>query len=57
MDVFSFFIENQKKDVTVNDKFAALSEDLYIAERKAREEIKIRNDMVRQKRVREQEMQ
>jgi SNW domain-containing protein 1 len=43
------------QDVAVNDKFAALSEDLYLAERKAREEIKIRNDMVRQKRVREEE--
>lgn len=44
------------QDVTVNDKFAALSEDLYLAERKAREEIKIRNDMVRQKKVREEEI-
>merc|ERR1719310_1782816 len=44
------------QDVAVNDKFAALSEDLYLAERKAREEIKIRNDMVRQKRVREEEV-
>jgi len=43
------------QDVAVNDKFAALSEDLYLAERKAREEIKIRNDMVRQKKVREEE--
>merc|ERR1719379_1179274 len=44
------------QDVAVNDKFAALSEDLYLAERKAREEIKIRNDMVRQKRIREEEI-
>jgi len=44
------------QDVAVNDKFAALSEDLYLAERKAREEIKIRNDMVRQKKVREEEV-
>lgn len=44
------------QDVAVNDKFAALSEDLYLAERKAREEIKIRNDMIRQKRVREEEV-
>lgn len=43
------------QDVAVNDKFAALSENLYLAERKAREEIKIRNDMIRQKRVREEE--
>jgi len=44
------------QDVAVNDKFAALSEDLYLAERKAREEIKIRNDMVRQKKVRDEEV-
>merc|ERR1740130_1933481 len=44
------------QDVAVNDKFAALSEDLYLAERKAREEIKIRNDMIRQRRVREEEV-
>eukprot|EP00929_Paragymnodinium_shiwhaense_P107169 TRINITY_DN73237_c0_g1_i1.p1 TRINITY_DN73237_c0_g1~~TRINITY_DN73237_c0_g1_i1.p1 ORF type:complete len:544 (+),score=179.63 TRINITY_DN73237_c0_g1_i1:131-1762(+) len=44
------------QDVVVNDKFAALSEDLYLAERKAREEIKIRNDMIRQRRVREEEV-
>jgi SNW domain-containing protein 1 len=44
------------QDVAVNDKFAALSEDLYLSERKAREEIKIRNDMIRQKRVREEEV-
>merc|ERR1719311_258752 len=44
------------QDVAVNDKFAALSEDLYLAERKAREEIKIRNDMMRQKKVREEEV-
>eukprot|EP00397_Hematodinium_sp_SG-2012_P006267 GEMP01006295.1.p1 GENE.GEMP01006295.1~~GEMP01006295.1.p1 ORF type:complete len:407 (-),score=106.76 GEMP01006295.1:638-1858(-) len=43
----------QLLDVTVNDKFAALSEDLYLSERKAREEIRIRNNMVRQKKVRE----
>lgn len=44
------------QDVAVNDKFAAISEDLYLAERKAREEIKIRNDMIRQKKVREEEV-
>eukprot|EP00930_Biecheleria_cincta_P058787 TRINITY_DN44589_c0_g1_i1.p1 TRINITY_DN44589_c0_g1~~TRINITY_DN44589_c0_g1_i1.p1 ORF type:complete len:548 (-),score=125.41 TRINITY_DN44589_c0_g1_i1:120-1763(-) len=44
------------QDVAVNDKFAAISEDLYLAERKAREEIKIRNDMMRQKKVREEEI-
>merc|ERR1740121_762399 len=44
------------QDVAVNDKFAALSEDLYLSERKAREEIKLRNDMIRQKKVREEEV-
>jgi len=44
------------QDVAVNDKFAAISEDLYLAERKAREEIKIRNDLIRQKKVREEEI-
>jgi len=43
------------QDITVNDRFAALNEDLYLAERKAREEIKIRNDMQKQRRVREEE--
>jgi len=43
-------------DQTVNDKFAAISEDLYLAERKAREEIRIRNNMVRQKKVREADL-
>jgi len=46
----------QLQDTVVNDKFAAISEDLYLAERKAREEIKIRNDLIRQKRVREEEV-
>lgn len=46
----------QLNDVAVNDKFAALSEDLYLAERKAREEIKTRNNMIRQKKVREEEI-
>ena len=44
------------QDVTINDKFAMLSEDLYIAERKAREEIKIRNDMQKQKKAKEEEI-
>ena len=35
--------------VAVNDKVASLREDRYLAERKAREEIKIRNDMTRKK--------
>mmetsp|Transcript_28823 Transcript_28823/g.63743 ORF Transcript_28823/g.63743 Transcript_28823/m.63743 type:complete len:565 (+) Transcript_28823:4-1698(+) len=44
------------QDVTVNDRFAALNEDLYLAERKAREEIKVRNEMQKQRKVREEEM-
>eukprot|EP00928_Gymnodinium_smaydae_P032674 TRINITY_DN23600_c0_g1_i1.p1 TRINITY_DN23600_c0_g1~~TRINITY_DN23600_c0_g1_i1.p1 ORF type:complete len:560 (+),score=155.31 TRINITY_DN23600_c0_g1_i1:185-1864(+) len=44
------------QDVAVNDKFAALTEDLYLAERKAREEIKIRNEMIKHKRIREEEV-
>jgi len=43
-------------DQTINDKFAAISEDLYLAERKAREEIRLRNHMVRQKKVRESDL-
>merc|ERR1719359_2123079 len=44
------------QDATINDKFAALSEDLYLSERKAREEIKIRNDMVKNRKAREEEL-
>lgn len=44
------------QDVTINDKFAMFTEDLYIAERKAREEIRIRNDMMKQKKAREEEI-
>jgi len=44
------------QDSTINDKFAALSEDLYLSERKAREEIKIRNDMIKNRKAREEEL-
>jgi SNW domain-containing protein 1 len=44
------------QDVAVSNKFANLCEDLYLAERKAREEIKIRNDMIKHKRIREEEI-
>merc|ERR1719281_862177 len=44
------------QDATINDKFAALSEDLYLSERKAREEIKIRNDMIKNRKAREEEL-
>jgi len=43
------------EDVTVNDRFASLAEDLYVAERKAREEIKIRNDLSKQQKARVEE--
>ncbi len=43
------------QDVTVNERFASLAEDLYVAEKKAREEIKIRNDLSRQQKAREEE--
>ncbi|CAK9073358.1 SNW/SKI-interacting protein (AtSKIP) (Protein EARLY FLOWERING AND INSENSITIVE TO PHOTOPERIOD 1) (SNW domain-containing protein) [Durusdinium trenchii] len=44
------------KDAAANDKFAAMSRDLYLAEHKAREEIKIRNDSIRQKKVRDEKI-
>jgi SNW domain-containing protein 1 len=43
------------QDVTVSDRFASLAEDLYIAENKAREEIKIRNDLTKQQKARAEE--
>lgn len=43
------------QDVTVSDRFASLAEDLYIAEKKAREEIKVRNDMSKQQKARAEE--
>lgn len=43
------------QDVTVSDRFASLAEDLYIAENKAREEIKIRNDLTKQQKARSEE--
>lgn len=43
------------QDVTVSDRFASLAEDLYVAERKAREEIKIRNDLTKQQKARAEE--
>ncbi|PHJ21106.1 skip snw domain-containing protein [Cystoisospora suis] len=44
------------QDVSINDKFASLSEALYIAERQAREEIRLRNEIKKQKKIREEEM-
>lgn len=41
---------------TVNDKFTALSESLYIAERQAREEIRVRREMLTMKKQREEEL-
>lgn len=42
------------QDVSINDKFASLSESLYIAERAAREEIRLRNDLLKQKKQQEE---
>ncbi|VWU48794.1 pre-mRNA-processing protein 45, putative [Hepatocystis sp. ex Piliocolobus tephrosceles] len=42
-------------NIEINDKFAQLSEYLYIAEKKAREEIKIRNSAIKQKKLKEKE--
>ena len=38
-------------DHSVNEKFANLAEDLYIAERKAREEIRLRNEVLKMKKI------
>lgn len=43
------------RDTTVNDRFAALAEDLYIAETKAREEVKLRSELAKQQKVRAEE--
>lgn len=40
----------------MNDRFAALTKDLYLAERQAREEIKISSDMIGQRKVWEKEI-
>lgn len=40
--------------VSINDKFAGLSEALYIAERSAREQIRTRNELVKQKKQQEE---
>ncbi|KAL7068492.1 SKIP/SNW domain-containing protein [Cryptosporidium serpentis] len=41
-------------DISVNDRFAALSESLYIAEQNSREQIKLRNELLKQRRIREE---
>lgn len=43
------------QEVYINDKFAALSESLSIAERSAREEVRLRNDELRQKKIQQDE--
>jgi SNW domain-containing protein 1 len=43
------------EDATVNERFASLAEDLYVTEQKAREEIKIRNDLAKQQKARVEE--
>jgi SNW domain-containing protein 1 len=40
--------------ISINDKFATLSEALYIAERAAREEIRVRNELVKHKKEQEE---
>lgn len=48
--------DNRKlRSIDVNDKFAQLSEFLYVAEKKAREEIRIRNNVIKHKKLREKE--
>ncbi|KNA01511.1 nuclear protein SkiP [Plasmodium vivax North Korean] len=48
--------DNKKlNQVEVNEKFAHLSEYLYVAEKKAREEIKMRNSIIKQKKLKEKE--
>eukprot|EP01069_Polyplicarium_translucidae_P012116 Polyplicarium_translucidae@DN4759_c0_g1_i1.p1 len=44
------------QDVAANDKFGSVSEALHVAERVAREEIRIRNDMIKQKKRKEEEL-
>ena len=43
------------QEVTINNKFATLSESLYIAERKASEELRIRNQIRKKMSMREKE--
>jgi SNW domain-containing protein 1 len=43
------------QEVTVNSRFASLAEDLYDAEKSARDEIKIRNDLARQQKAKIEE--
>ncbi|KYO03618.1 putative pre-mRNA-processing protein 45 [Plasmodium gaboni] len=48
--------DNKKLNhVLVNENFAHLSEYLYVAEKKAREEIQIRNSVMKQKKLKEKE--
>ncbi|CAA9986662.1 pre-mRNA-processing protein 45, putative [Plasmodium knowlesi strain H] len=48
--------DNKKlNQVEVNENFAHLSEYLYVAEKKAREEIKMRNSIIKQKKLKEKE--
>ena len=49
------------QDVTINDNFAKLSEALFIADRHAREEVKLRGDMqtnlaLKEKKEKEEEL-
>ncbi|UKK02002.2 chromatin-binding protein [Theileria orientalis] len=41
------------REVVINDKFASLSESLFIAERTAREEVRMRNEIIREEKLKE----
>eukprot|EP01053_Blabericola_migrator_P001460 Blabericola_migrator_1__1459@NODE_1385_length_4665_cov_90_290126_g927_i0_p2_GENE_NODE_1385_length_4665_cov_90_290126_g927_i0NODE_1385_length_4665_cov_90_290126_g927_i0_p2_ORF_typecomplete_len308_score52_72SKIP_SNW/PF02731_15/1_1e02SKIP_SNW/PF02731_15/7_5e56_NODE_1385_length_4665_cov_90_290126_g927_i022873210 len=43
------------KEVAINSRFAQFSEALYVAERLARDEIRIKNDMLKQKKEQEEQ--
>ena len=44
------------QEVTINNKFAMLSESLYVAERKASEDLRIRNQIRKKMAMREKEV-
>ena len=46
---------NGLQELTINNKFATLSESLYIAERKASEDLRVRNQIRKKMAIREQE--
>jgi len=44
------------QEVTINNKFAMLSESLYVAERKAAEDLRVRNQIRKKMAMREKEV-